>query len=342
MSTPQRFRRKAQPPRTDSLLWRAQLATAMATKNPTALERALEGLPLVGDVDGRRLLPPAQVKDATFGDSAGVPFALEIDVDDVREAPADVGQKVDQVFFPNAPRLLFNVCFSCGAPKGVLREGTYGDPTSPWFNVFFGYYQIDVIASEWGRPFGYLDAASGAVNTDDVLRIGKADWNYFSNWMYGVPEVAIAPNNTLTGARVEVGPRERIGQRDWDVLNISQARMVSAYVSGKATDPKLEERGPYSFLWRMAFGCPKPRPEHPELSSFFPVDMTATLFMTFRQVKNDPYTGKDVFQTFLFGGTVNEWWQATFGKVGDNRRLLGLQLDAVKRVIVDAYPELGF
>jgi hypothetical protein len=342
MSTPQRFRRRAQPPRTDSLLWRAQLATAMATKNPTALEKALEGLPLVGDVDGRRLLPPAQVKDATFGDSAGVPFALEIDVDDVREAPADVGQKVDQVFFPNAPRLLFNVCFSCGAPKGVLREGTYGDPTSPWFNVFFGYYQIDVIASEWGRPFGYLDAASGAVNTDDVLRIGKADWNYFSNWMYGVPEVAIAPNNTLTGARVEVGPRERIGQRQWDVLNISQARMVSAYVSGKATDPKLEERGPYSFLWRMAFGCPKPRPEYPELSSFFPVDMTATLFMSFREVKNDPYTGKDVFQTFLFGGTVNEWWQATFGKVGDNRRLLGLQLDAVKRVIVDAYPDLGF
>ncbi|MCA2979278.1 MAG: hypothetical protein INH41_23315 [Myxococcaceae bacterium] len=342
MTTPARFRRKTQPPRADSLVWRAQLATAMVTKSPSALERALEGLPLVGDVDGRRLLPTAQVNDATFGASAGVPFALEIDVDDVREAPADVGQKVDRAFFPEAPRLLFNVCFSCGAPKGVLREGSYGDPTSPWFNVFFGYYQIDVVASAWGRPFGYCDASSGAVDTDDVVRIGKADWNYFSNWMYGVPEAAITPHNSLSGTRVEVGPRERIGARAWDVLHIARARMVSAYVSGRPGDARLEERGPYSFLWRMAFGCPRPRPELPQLASFFPVDMAATLFMTFREVKNDPYTGQDVFQTFLFGGTVNEWWQGTFGKAGDNQRLLGLQLDAVRRVITDAYPDLGF
>jgi hypothetical protein len=92
----------------------------------------------------------------------------------------------------------------------------------------------------------------------------------------------------------------------------------------------------------MAFGCPRPRPEHPQLNTFFPVDMTATLFMTCREVKNDPSTGTDLFQMFLAGGTVNEWWLATFGKVGDHRRLLGLQLDAVSRVIIDGYPDLGF
>lgn len=112
------------------------------------------------------------------------------------------------------PPLLFNVCFACGAPEGPTRVGLYGDPRSRWFNVFLGYYQLDVLANAASSPFGY--DTNGDVVKDQVLRIGKSDWNYFSNWMYGVPESAILPNNTLQGATVDVKKRGiTIGNKAW-------------------------------------------------------------------------------------------------------------------------------
>jgi len=328
--------------REDTALWRASTRVALATKQPGLFDRALEGLPLTGDVDGRVAVPVAKVDDHRFGQSAGVPFVLEIDVDRVNKEPANVGHKVDEVFFQHYPPLLFNVCFSCGAPQGACRVGLYGDPRSRWFNVFFGYYQLDVRVRESPSPFGY--DVNGEVNKQDVLRIGKSDWNYFSNWMYGVPESAIAPNNSLDGATVDVKPKGiTIANRRWDVLTIDKARMVSAYVSGKPGDATLEARGPYSFLWQAAFGFPSPqRKQLPQLDSFFPCDMKAVLYMSARKVEHADYSGEATWQTFLFGGTVNQWWAEQNDRREENDEFLECQLEAVREVIKGSYPDLGF
>jgi hypothetical protein len=313
----------------------------METRQPDLLERILEGLPLTGDVDGRVAVPVAQVNDPRFGESEGVPFVLEIDVDGVDTAPANVGHKVDTAFFQNDPALMFNVCFSCGKPRGLGRIGVYGDPRSQWFNVFFGYYQLDVRVKDRPSPFGY-DAA-GNVVTDEILRIGKSDWNYFSNWLYGVPESFVLPNNDLGAATVDVKPRGlAIGGRTWDVLTIDDATMVSAYVSGLPGDGELEARGPYSFLWQCAFGFPN-RLRLPGLQSFFSTDMKARLYMCARKVERDPYAGEAVWQTFLFGGTVNKWWaRQGYGRTKENDDFLEAQLEAVRKVMLTSYPELGF
>lgn len=331
-----------QPTREDSALWRASTRLALATKRPGLLDSILEGLPLTGDVDGHVTVPTAKVDDHRFGQSEGVPFVLEINVDRENAAPANVGHKVDQVFFQHYPPLLFNVCFSCGAPQGACRVGVYGDPRSRWFNVFFGYYQLDVKVADRPSPFGY--DVDGEVVKDDVLRIGKSDWNYFSNWLYGVPESAIAPNNTLDGATVDVKKRGiTIAERAWDVLTIDKAKMVSAYVSGKPGDAALESRGPYSFLWQGAFGFPTPLgKELPDLPSFFPCEMKARLYMCARKVEHDAFKGQEVFQTFLFGGTVNNWWAEKNGRHEENDEFLECQLEAVREVIKTSYPDLGF
>lgn len=58
----------------------------------------------------------------------------------------------------------------------------YGDPASHWFNVFAGYYEIDVARAVWGRPFAYLRGEDGArqVDSAEVAALGSADWNYLA------------------------------------------------------------------------------------------------------------------------------------------------------------------
>ena len=306
-------------------------------------------LPLVGDIDGRFRAPGAQLDDPRFGRSEGLPFAMEFVVDADRSAPAGVGREVDRAFFRDRGKLLFNVSFACGRPQGLLRRGLYGDPRSHWFNVFFGYYQVDVSRDVWGRPFGYREDGR-TIDRDDVLRIGKSDWNYFSNWMYGVPDAAIAPTDRLDdpGLSVEQRPRREVNGRLWDGLRIDRAVVSSAYVSGRAEDPPLSDRGLWSALWRASFGRPLRRAVV-DKPSFFAVPMTADLHMCWREVADDPDFGGPTYQTFLFGGTVNHWYAEQVADQAERRRrqafneeFLQTQLRAVERVMRGSYGDLGF
>lgn len=300
-------------------------------------------LPLVGDVDNRFRSPTAQLNSKRFGQSEGLPFVMEIVVDGDRSAPAGVGQKVDSVFFKDHPPLLFNVSFACGKPRGLLRRGVYGDPRSIWFNVFFGYYEIDVDKELWGRPFGY-EANGKDIHWDDILRIGKSDWNYFSNWVYGVPDQSIDPTNSLTQpppVTRSLG-RQQVGGKSWDLVEIDDALVVSAFASGRPQDARLTDRELWSLLWRASYGFPinKPVVEH---ASFFAVPMKANLYMSYREKKRDNDLGKTSYQTFLFGGTVNQWYSAQSpSQAKENEAFLEEQMVAVRRVMTTDFPDLGF
>lgn len=306
-------------------------------------------LPLVGDIDGRFRAPGARIDDPRFGRSEGLPFVLEVAVDGERSAPAGVGREVDRVFFRDRGKLLFNVSFACGRPQGLLRRGLYGDPRSHWFNVFFGCYQIDVPKRVWGRPFGYEEDGR-TIHRDDVLRIGKSDWNYFSNWMYGVPDAAIAPTDSLddAGLRVTQRPRRAVNGRAWDELVIENATVASAYDPGRAGGPQLVDRGLWSALWRASFGRPLRRAVVDE-PAFFPVPMTAQLYMSFREATEDNDLGEPAYQTFFFGGTINQWYADHVADEAEraqrrafNEGFLRAQMTAVERVMRDDFGDLGF
>jgi hypothetical protein len=310
--------------------------------------RALR-LPLVGNVDNRFRAPEAQLHDTRFGQSEGLPFVMEIVVDGERSLPAGVGQQVDRVFFSDQKKLSFNVSFACGKPQGLFRRGLYGDPRSHWFNVFFGYYQIDVSKRAWGRPFGYQNDGI-TIAWEDIVKIGKSDWNYFSNWMYGVPDAAIEPTNTLHDPKTRHDHKGRrlVNGRAWDELVLDNATVVSAYDAGRTPGPALVDRELWSFLWRASYGFPLRQVVNTE-PSFFPVPMKANLYMFFRENQCDTEEGEPSYQTFLFGGTINQWFAEHVADDDEKQRrrafnedFLQAQMRAVERVMRTSYADLGF
>jgi hypothetical protein len=294
---------------------------------------------LVGEIDNKIFVDGADIDDPKIGKSRAFPMAQEIVVDKERSAPAGVGKKVDGVFFRDSPKLVFNVAFSC-ADSNPFFPGAYGDPTSIWFNVFFGYYEIDVAQRAWGRPFGYENDEK-TIRWDDILKIGKSDWNYFSNWVYGVPDKYIRPTNDIADPLTKrtFHGRVPVGAKKFDLMEVNHAQVVTAYTAKNGAQ-LVDEDLIFSPAWRIAFGKPHPRPEFKE--SFFPARMTAKLYMCFDKKHDDVDFGEPVYRTFLFGGTINEDWAKTPEQKAENARFLDLQMKAVEKVMTKSYKDLGF
>jgi hypothetical protein len=303
------------------------------------LKLLIRRIPMVGEVKNRVFVHGADFDHSAFGSSRAFPTVLEIVVDDDRDRrPAGVGKLVKQAFFPDEPRFLFNVCFSCGDP-GLCGPGLYGDPRSIWFNVFFGYYEIDAPCSGWQRPFGYRSADPAAgVELRDVVRLGKADWNYFSNRVYGVPLDAIRPHDAIDLATIGGGyqGRVRIGESWWDRVVLEGVEVVSSYVA-PGEEGRLERADEdFTPFWRLAFGRPCPRPE--ARTSFVPLKMRAELYLSCRRATDPADVTGPVWRTLIFGGTVRaDWPDRTAADA-----FLALQLDAVRKVMARDYARDGF
>ena len=287
--------------------------------------------PTLGTVGGSIWGRAPFIDDPEFGRSRNVvPIINRIDVDSRKKLVAQMGALAKATFFPNHPAFAFNVCFAVGEFSLILRPGKYADPHSHWFNVFMGYYQIDAPKKTWNRPFGYESNQPGAaVNFDDVMRLGKSDWNYFSNYMYGVPEDCIAPYNTIpTTLPCRFLRRETIGNRHWDLIELEEVEVVSGYQSDAPNARRLVNNSILSPVWRRTFGLPSPRPDFP--TSFIGTKLLGQIYMSFSE-------DADNYHTVLFGGTVNKSFPAAL-----NERFLGLQMKACREVIVHHYPRLGF
>lgn len=298
-------------------------------------------LPMIGYIKDRFISPSMRINDPRFGKSFSMPTVLGIVIDGKKSMPANVGQKVDGVFFPAEPRLKFNVCFSCGN-SGFFKKGVYTDPESIWFNVFFGYYEIDVVTSEWKRPFGYeIKNGKPEINFNDLARIGKADWNYFSNYLYGVPESYITPTNPIDLERMEATYKGRvpIGKKFWDWVEVEHMDVVSAYTA-PGEEHLLENPSAFSPVWRKCFGNPCPRAEH--TSSFITTDMKAGFYLCFTEGESNfiDLKGAPVYRTYMFGGTINHCFDTV--DASSNGKFLRLQLDSAQDLISRKFKGIGY
>ena len=284
--------------------------------------------PTLGAVGGDILAHPPAVDAGGAGASHSVvPTITRIPVDDQPRIGTPVGGMVKAALFAAVPDFVFNVCFAVG-PFRLFRPGAYGDPTSPWFNVFAGYYQIDCPKPSWTRPFGYAAASPGAaIAFDDILRIGKADWNYFSNWMYGVPLASVTPYDAPDpGVVCTAQGRVPIGRSLWDLIDVDGFGAVSAYQAQGST--ALEDNTVLTPLWRATYGEAESVPGFD--TSFPGTRMHARLYMAWSE-------DAGAFHTYLFGGTVNK----AFDDRG-NPQFLDEQMAACAKVIAEHYPTLGF
>jgi hypothetical protein len=285
--------------------------------------------PAVGQIDGSPAVIEPVIEDQRFGGSQlCTPTVLRIFVDEQERAVADVGQIVKARMFPDHPAFAFNTVACVGRVSKDGAPGLYTDPNSTWFNVFFGHYQLDCPKPDWSRPFGYRSAAGidSKVEAEDIARLGKSDWNWFSNWMYGVPIEEVLPYSTIDMSTIEVAesPPARIGSTMWHGLTLSQVEVASCYQSGSPDAGRLVRNTIIDDVWRRSFGLPSPQPEH--AVSFIPTTIEAQVHMAY-------WEDERAFHTLIFGGTA-----ATDSDPG----FLAAQMAAVETVIERGYPERGF
>jgi hypothetical protein len=248
-------------------------------------------------------------------------------VEDRHRHLADVGRVVKQALWAEYPDWVFNTV-ACVGEFDEEGRGSYGDPTSPWFNVFLGYYQIDAPKPEWDRPFAYESprGAASRVRFDEIIRLGKSDWNYFSNWMYGVPAEASERHNAFDMERIEARQTDAgsIGRTSWHRVRIDGVDFVSAYEADHAEAERLVHNSVLSRLWRKAFGQPKPCAGYDE--SFIGTMLDAEMYIAY-------WEDDEAFHTTIFGGTAPS---------GGDPGFLASQLVAARTVIERSYGAIGF
>jgi len=288
----------------------------------------MRSAPAIGEIAGSPNVEDPRVSDRRFGESRlCTPTALRLYVDDQERDIADIGRRVKRRMFPDYPPFVFNtVACVGGSPEGA--PGLYTNPNSIWFNVFFGYYQLDAPKPAWSRPFGYrsADGVDSEIEVDDILRLGKSDWNWFSNWMYGVPTEHVEPYNSIEAERggVELSPPRRIGSSLWHGMTMRGIEVASAYESDAPGAARLAANTIVDDVWRAAFGLPNPQPDWPQ--SFVPTALEGHLDLCYRE-------DDAAFHTLIFGGTA---------PVGADPAFLEAQLAAVRAVIERRYPDAGF
>jgi hypothetical protein len=288
----------------------------------------LTGWPLIGEIGDRFLVEPPELATNRFGESTHLPTVLEIYVGHNPPKVFPVGELVHDRFFATSSPIIFNVSFSC-AKSSLLRGGDYANPESIWFNVFFGFYEIDVRCSEWGRPFGFKNSTPGRLDLefDDLLRIGKSDWNYFSNYVYGVPPDECGQHDAIPGNATPaplgvVG----IGGLDYAEAEVEGLEVVSGYVSGKDDKRLLNNVRAFSPIWRAVFGRPKKKAAYPK--SFISTTMRMRFYARWER-GFDSDLECEAYKTFIYGGTVN----LAYPDAAENAAFLDAQMDAVRRAI---------
>jgi hypothetical protein len=196
---------------------------------------------------------------------------------------------------------------------------------SHWFNVFFGFYEIDVDIDKWNRPFGYKDFKSNELEFNDLFKIGKSDWNFFSNYIYGVP-LEDCKKYSPIDADIEtkiINHEVTIGKHKYIEAVASGVKVVTGYVSKSDNKKLLRNDGFLSLVWQTAFGRPKNSPMFTK--SFIPATMKMHFYIRWEK-SFDIDSDRDMYKTFIYGGTINLDYK---GNV-DNEAFLQAQLKAVR------------
>lgn len=332
-------------PRRRAWPWLAEGALQVAQRMPDRPWPRF--FPLAGDVLDSSKTAKELANAGPDGTCAINPVVVEIDLDPVnrRGSPKALGE-VAPYLFNDYQRFIVNVGFACGAAK-AFAEGVYTDPNSPWFNVFTGYYQIDVAKDLWERPFGYQRTGDDVFTVDpaELALLGQADWNFFSNYMYGVPLGTLTRLGAEEVTLVTGDPVQVANGRWWDCLAGSRIRVSSAYESAACDATRLRRTDrPLTELWRASFGQPYTAKGCDPQTSFFKTPISTEMLVSHDKVCRDRDLGADVYRTFVLGGVVNNWWADRDPANGDahNKQFLDSQLDTLKTLASTTFTKQGF
>lgn len=292
------------------------------------LSRLFSRLPLA-TIDGRLRVRALSLPDDGLGAARGLPMALRLRVHPGdRGFPAGIGGEVHARAFADRPGFDVAVVFGCAAPDHRGRSA-YADPRSPWYGVFFGYYEVVVDARAWGRPFGFVPDGLGGwvVEPRELARLGKADWNHFSAGLYGVPlEACVACDDTRDDAAPIVHGEVDVGARRFVHVELPRVRVVGPY--GGPGGDGYRDRVPWvGAVWRRAFG--RFDEEVVGAQAFAPIAMRGRFDVAC--APGVGLGGAPIFRTWVGGGSQNLAHPAR----RETERLLERQLACVRAALAE-------
>ena len=132
--------------------------------------------------------------------------------------------------------------------------------------------------------------------------MGKADWNYFSNYVYGVPGPYCKKNSAISGKEKHkiINPAVTIGQFKYIEVEVEEVEVVSAYQSN---DEKLVNNYKvFTPLWQKVFGTHPPVEGYDQ--SFITTRMKMKFFIRFDK-GYDSDLKAEAYNTYVYGGSIN-------------------------------------
>jgi hypothetical protein len=277
-------------------------------------------IPIFGDIENRYILKPARLRDRRFGKDSKLYFGIEFDIVENSNDLIDIGKIVKQQIFPDRPPFVYNVSFTCSKASWFTGHSHYADPTSHWFNVFFGFYEFDAPCSLWSRPFCYTEEKT--VYLEDILKLAKADWNLLGNYIYGVPYQKCLEACKITGDEVItiVNPAVTIGRYTYMEVIIENVTVITGYSAQQALEKPYQVITP---LWRQIFGTSNYKSGYDEA---FPIIRMKGHFYMRYEISYDTDLAENAYKTFIAGGTINmDYPDSKF-----NDAFLEAQLEAVR------------
>jgi len=233
-----------------------------------------------GPLGGRFIMPRLSLPGDLGVRLTSTRLGLQVHVDpEGGGAVAGVGRLAARSLFPAARFPRFTVrTFSAFARPSRGRPGGWADPAAPLYALRFGAWEVEAEAALWRQPFGYRD--DGRLDPETLVRLVKADWNYFTAYAWGVPLDAVAACDRLEGAAIHVaqGGRVRVGERGWDRLLLDGVDVAAPGLGQDGRRPVAPD-ALVAALWRFGLGVAPPAAVGP---SFAPVRLRLRLRISHR------------------------------------------------------------
>lgn len=178
----------------------------------------------------------------------------------------------------------------------------------------------------WDRPFGFIANNSNQLAIEDLIKLAKADWNFFSNYMYGVPFQNCVTASEIFGDEVLkiIDDKVIINNKQFIEAEISNIKVVSGYQS--ASEKLLNNDKLFSPIWRKVFGIHPPISDY--LKSFITTNMKMKFYIRFEK-SFDPDLEEICYNTYIYGGSIN----LDYPNSTTNERFLDSQLQGIKQSI---------
>lgn len=253
---------------------------------------------VIPSIEENFIVNQARIKnDGKFGKDNIIQYVIEYNVPDYildGESLENIGYMLKKYMFEEYPSFMCSEYLTCS------KKNNYSNPLSNWYNVVYGFYEINAPCSGWARPYGFT--TDFKIIPSEIIKVISSNTNIVINYIYGVPFWKCVEACSMQGKEkvTIVNEKVSIGEYNYIEIMIEDMNLITCYT----TDKKLLSL-PYnslSKLWREIFGTVE------YIKGFetdFPIIRMKGKFYVRYEHTFDRRLRTFVFKTWIYGGIVN-------------------------------------